>query len=67
MQLQNTEASNIMSSAFELCPMFEEFEGILGKLYRSNAPLALASAYNQTPELLASFFRVNLDQILPYI
>ena len=49
----------------ELCPLFEEFEGILGKPYRSNAPLALPSAYNQTPESLASFFGVTLGQILP--
>ena len=48
----------------ELCPLFEEFEGILGKPYRSNAPLALPSAYIQTPELLAGFFGVTLGQIL---
>ena len=49
----------------ELCPLFEEFEGILRKPYRSNAPLALPSAYNQTPESLAGFFGVTLGQILP--
>ena len=51
----------------ELCPLFEEFEGILGKPYHSNAPLALPSAYNQTPESLAGFFGVTLGQLLPCI
>ena len=51
----------------ELCPLFKEFEGILGKPYRSNAPLVLPSAYNQTPESLAGFFGVTLGQILPCV
>ena len=49
----------------ELCPLFEEFEGILGKPYRSNAPLPLPYAFNQTPESLSGFFGVTLGQILP--
>ena len=68
MQLQNARALNITSSvSMELsyAPLFEEFEGILGKPYHSNAPLALPSAYNQTPELLTGFFGVTLGQILP--
>ena len=49
----------------ELCPLFEEFEGILGKPYHSNAPVALPAAYNRTPESLAGFFGVTLDHLLP--
>ena len=49
----------------ELCPLFEEFEGILDKPYHSNASLALPAAYNRTPESLADFFGVTLDHLLP--
>ena len=49
----------------ELCPLFEEFEGILGKPYHSNATVALPAAYNRTPESLAGFFGVTLDHLLP--